>query len=182
MQTGSDDFNPLAPRGARRSSCSARPPLLEFQSTPPSRGETPSRLAQAQQSKDFNPLAPRGARRKIYGSRCFGWEYFNPLAPRGARPGISGHSGHREGFQSTRPSRGETKTIEEQGLVLKISIHSPLAGRDVTLGLAADGSLISIHSPLAGRDIASSPSRTSWATFQSTRPSRGETRMRLPKS
>ena len=78
-------------------------------------------------------------------------------------------------FQSTRPSRGETAMEAVMDRYVKISIHSPLAGRDETGAccygpgghfnpLAPRGARphvmwfpeidygISIHSPLAGRD------------------------------
>ena len=57
-----------------------------------------------------------------------------------------------------------------------ISIHSPLAGRDT--GRVAGGQYlyISIHSPLAGRDDNAEEAASSLGIFQSTRPSRGETR------
>ena len=102
--------------------------------------------------RDFNPLAPRGARRRCgRGRRRYG--HFNPLAPRGARHNRCLTGDEVLIFQSTRPSRGETKLLE--GLV--------------------DGIIISIHSPLAGRDPERSRVRRATRLFQSTRPSRGET-------
>ena len=83
--SGTGYFNPLAPRGARRR---------------PGRGPPPRR--------DFNPLAPRGARRADQPQRPGLHENFNPLAPRGARRRFSPICKHRNRFQSTRPSRGET--------------------------------------------------------------------------
>ena len=56
---------------------------------------------------------------------------FNPLAPRGARLSremITGTEGKK--FQSTRPSRGETLGGWVRVFAIRISIHSPLAGRD----------------------------------------------------
>ena len=56
-------------------------------------------------------------------------------------------------FQSTRPSRGATDAAGEKLTGGEISIHAPLAGRDV--GVSKDTIrrlLISIHAPLAGRD------------------------------
>ncbi len=128
--------------------------------------------------------------------------YFNPLAPRGARlGGDASHETERE-FQSTRPSRGETmpdlfrtcrgrnfNPLAPRGArhlppafvenLKRISIHSPLAGRDLVQYLV--GRIVAIYfNPLAPRG-ARRPSgrRLSGAgPFQSTRPSRGET---LPK-
>ena len=56
-----------------------------------------------------------------------------------------------------------------------ISIHSPLAGRDVRVRPGTGAVCISIHSPLAGRDSPAATRFAMTAEFQSTRPSRGET-------
>ncbi len=81
-------------------------------------------------------------------------------------------------------------------MIAKISIHSPLAGRDMFMLFPLFRLSISIHSPLAGRDnkflclvmssrfqstrpsrgeTSSSGNSSTAAVFQSTRPSRGET-------
>ena len=84
--------------------------------------------------------------------------------------------GSIKGFQSTRPLRGETKSVPEccRAMVFfnplapcgarhasmqqayglsDFSIHSPLAGRDLAGTLDYDKQVkFSIHSPLAGRD------------------------------
>ena len=145
-----------------------------FQSTRPSRGETISARASMLTDCHFNPLAPRGARR-IFDAMPRYVRYFNPLAPRGARRGyfhilrppqaISIHSplAGRDApplpplpiiclFQSTRPSRGETRLTDPPPPNIIISIHSPLAGRDRRRRRCANRRDISIHSPLAGRD------------------------------
>ena len=58
----------------------------------------------------------------------------------------------------------------------KISIHSPLAGRDhASHGCPWHTRHISIHSPLAGRDLEDLTPVPPSQVFQSTRPSRGET-------
>ena len=146
------NFNPLAPRGARRFSKHKHVTAIIFQSTRPSRGETgqPLELECGDYISIHSPLAGRDSTVRLY--RCDAL-HFNPLAPRGARllsasihPGqvlISIHSPlagrdrmamtgsfATSTFQSTRPSRGET--IPRGGLVIHtlISIHSPLAGRD----------------------------------------------------
>ena len=59
---------------------------------------------------------------------------------------------HEQGFQSTRPSRGETGKASPVYHEALISIHSPLAGRDVEVVTPPALFDISIHSPLAGRD------------------------------
>ena len=125
------DFNPLAPRGrdAGVEASVTRDP--EFQSTRPSRGETSPDGGPVKLRKYFNPLAPRGARRPSPPAGRPRTTYFNPLAPRGARRNAAEYCANRSA----------------------ISIHSPLAGRDLYVlrdRIAAD--FISIHSPLAGRD------------------------------
>ena len=57
-----NNFNPLAPRGARPSMKRVIPAASLFQSTRPSRGETPAAHFFPQALRHFNPLAPRGAR------------------------------------------------------------------------------------------------------------------------
>ena len=59
------DFNPRAPRGARRPGCTARPSRQRY----------------------FNPRAPRGARPPLTAPSHCPHGYFNPRAPRGARRG-----------------------------------------------------------------------------------------------
>ena len=56
-------------------------------------------------------------------------------------------------FQSTLPMRGETDFYRQQSEFVRISIHSPHAGRDKTPVIKNFLSQsISIHSPHAGRD------------------------------
>ena len=84
----------------------------------------------------------------------------------------------RAKFQSTRPSRGETADAKLAADGKNISIHSPLAGRDLCQLEMPETPIISIHSPLAGRDFAVRNSAARKCQFQSTRPSRGETTRR----
>ena len=84
-------------------------------------------------SSYFNPRAPCGARLCRLLLILLLFLNFNPRAPCGAR---------RSG-------------AEEEGVVLRISIHAPLAGRDLRLFTFSHGSKISIHAPLAGRDSKS---------------------------
>ena len=55
-------------------------------------------------------------------------------------------------FQSTRPLRGGTEHAIDFRVIMIISIHPPLAGRDIGDSLFAKYYRISIHPPLAGRD------------------------------
>ena len=58
-------------------------------------------------------------------------ENFNPRAPRGARHFANVERKIDSVFQSTRPSRGATAKAREIADRYYISIHAPLAGRDV---------------------------------------------------
>ena len=51
------------------------------------------------------------------------------------------------------PLAGRDVIIPIQGDCSTISIHPPLAGRDLTYNFYYDRLLISIHPPLAGRDL-----------------------------
>ena len=104
------------------------------------------------------------------------YRHFNPRAPCGARP----------------------PQLHSTGITSVISIHAPLAGRDVVLlnsppsyaifqstrplrGATAKWATecnachISIHAPLAGRDRRQPICKTCGRVFQSTRPLRGAT-------
>ena len=102
-------FNPLAPRGAR--------PLL-------------MRDLERQESISIHsPLAGRDTRAPILTPEELEFQSTRPS--RGETKESSDYS-VRGTFQSTRPSRGETKkTVAKKGPEW-ISIHSPLAGRDLT--------------------------------------------------
>ena len=101
-------------------------------------------------------------------------------------------------FQSTRPLRGATALVVSMSGRVRISIHAPLAGRDLTtFGLWAITPIfqstrplrgatscalrlqsrtgISIHAPLAGRDDVDHSKLPPVVRFQSTRPLRGAT-------
>ena len=125
------NFNPRAPRGARQVNIwqnrmldliSIHAPLagrdyaqglwsrdmVLFQSTRPSRGATVTENADTCQNRNFNPRAPRGARHDLRRQL---------------------HRSQR--FQSTRPSRGATAGRGHRQFHLRISLHAPLAGRDL---------------------------------------------------
>ena len=79
-----ENFNPLAPRGARRELVQINNEIQIFQSTSSSRSQTQAVTSGAISFGNFNPLAPRGARQTLT-PRVRELDYFNPLAPRGAR-------------------------------------------------------------------------------------------------
>ena len=57
--------------------------------------------------------------------------YFNPRAPCGARRLTFLNGIDNISFQSTRPLRGATIALDLGGQAKCISIHAPLAGRDI---------------------------------------------------
>ena len=69
-----------------------------------------------------------------------------------------------------------TATLSTKGILLDISTHTPLAGRDLG-GISADflEGRISTHTPLAGRDQVRDVIILRIGIFQLTRPSRGVT-------
>ena len=64
---------------------------------------------------------------------------------------------------------------EEIRAALKISIHAPLAGCDLTAASTRSATNISIHAPLAGCDLILVQSVRPCRAFQSTHPLRGAT-------
>ena len=75
------------------------------------------------------PLAGRDPSRRL-SDRCD--RYFNPRTPCGARPANVCRAALVNGFQSTHPLRGATNSNVAGGFILSISIHAPLAGRDIS--------------------------------------------------
>ncbi len=77
------NFNPLHPRGRRRSAHRRFPPPSQFQPAPPARAETRAG-SMSRSLHNFNPLRPRGRRPMPWGALTT-TVYFNPLRPRGRR-------------------------------------------------------------------------------------------------
>ena len=65
---------------------------------------------------------------------------------------VSKDQGANKEFQSTLLMRGETKSMEDDGKLFYISIHSPHARRDRKDSPQIFKLYISIHSPHARRD------------------------------
>ena len=170
--------------------------LYGFQSTRPSRGETypaassspacpisihsplagrdPRKWRRRRPSGYFNPLAPRGARQDdpVRGRRAAD---FNPLAPRGARRPSSWALRPRRNFNPLAP-RGARPAPPSSWPSSCISIHSPLAGRDVSVRHRFTRSKrFQSTRPSRGETRWRTKPTAPWSRFQSTRPSRGET-------
>ena len=145
-------FNPLPPRGGRRSRRHQTVNQVLFQPTPSSRRETGSTEAIVRSPSYFNPLPPRGGRPRRVRARlsshvfqptpssrretrpstatAFCRTYFNPLPPRGGRrDGRAG--GRKSGEISTHSLLAEgdaAKAAVEE--LIEISTHSRLAEGD----------------------------------------------------
>src|SRR5690554_1168026 len=130
--------------------------FFRFQSTRPLRGATSTRVFSLFLTTPFQSTRPlRGATKtaKKSHTQC---SCFNPRAPcearlRGPFNGVCKHL-----FQSTRPLRGATVGRNQLQSWTCVSIHAPLARRDLT--------------PKAERG---------YSMFQSTRPLRGATCRRI---
>ena len=191
------NFNPLAPRGARLAAFCACSAGRTFQSTRPSRGETaptagvPATICISIHS----PLAGRDGQ-AIDDTKCeVVISIHSPLAGRDlhetflkSHEEISIHSPlagrdqrkrriwlQKSGFQSTRPSRGETD-VRYRAIVMPVNFN-PLAPRgarhDGDMVIRADGRFQSTR-PSRGETLRVPCHARGWS-FQSTRPSRGET-------
>ena len=73
-------------------------------------------------------------------------------------------------FQPTRPLRGATRRAVGLDVVVPISTHAPLAGRDALDGRVALHEGISTHAPLAGRDRTESGSPAAERNFNPRAP------------
>ncbi len=167
-------FNPLAPCGARRGRIVHRQLVPAFQSTRPMRGETHSSCWTVLPSPFQSTRPMRGetlASRPSSGTQ----PNFNPLAPCGARRRLARKYYTPPIFQSTRPMRGETVGAPTLFDFIGISIHSPHAGRDFSVGSSGlSGLYFNPLAPCGARRHADSFISARFG-FQSTRPMRGET-------
>ncbi len=149
-------FNPRAPCGARPKPIKANSPKRQFQSTRPVRGAT------------------RTEQRIKCCDACF-----NPRAPCGARPMSKTKTHFNSPFQSTRPVRGATMQMRTQCLMQCVSIHAPRAGRDWRKSLIIFTFLRFNPRAPCGARRSSTVVHNGFDMFQSTRPVRGATQMRL---
>ena len=147
------NFNPHSPCGERRVPLTYASCICQFQSTLPLRGATPPAQADGPRSNHFNPHSPCGERRRRWSHRRLLCN-FNPHSPCGERRCLHGRGMRRQVFQSTLPLRGATHVVlQRDQLLLRISIHTPLAGSDRDEGITDRAIDISIHTPLAGSDL-----------------------------
>ena len=101
-----------------------------FQSTPPMRGATSSRMMSSFDGCYFNPRPPCGERPEDV---TVNGEIFR-ISIHAPHAGSDNHSkqttNQTGGFQSTPPMRGATALYVVVVIALKISIHAPHAGSD----------------------------------------------------
>src|SRR5690554_6206040 len=73
-------------------------------------------------------------------------------------------------FQSTRPLRGATLHACIMWLAVGVSIHAPLARRDLMQRWQSENAPVSIHAPLARRDIYKFTNRHNYESFNPRAP------------
>ena len=122
-------FNPLSPCGERRTVYINVNPESRFQSTLPMRGETSFDLHNTNR-RFISIHSPHAGRDALKALIRLHYKNFNPLSPCGERQKYPDMTLKIIKFQSTLPMRGETGLRREHGQSLRISIHSPHAGRD----------------------------------------------------
>ena len=142
-----------SPRAGRTPRCQASIRFaIKFQLTRPVRGEPADDATDAQGSR-ISTHSPRAGRTPLRLRRPQRVWDFNSLAPCGANRASCPRWRRRSKFQLTRPVRGEPSGIFVSPYSLKISTHSPRAGRTYLGCLFGVHTFISTHSPRAGRTI-----------------------------
>ena len=171
------DFNPRAPRGARRRTlqivykeegisihvpreghdpcgehADARQP--QFQSTCPARGTTIHIDYLRKSLPYFNPRAPRGARLTIQPRVTGAVSYFNPRAPRGARRSVSMDDTCAIRISIHVPREGHDVNTTKRGVEL-VAFQSTCPARGTTVQVPNPNTArgISIHVPREGHDL-----------------------------
>ena len=176
-----DYFNPRAPCGARLLPCRASRTLQTFQPTRPLRGATTAEQQYCIAQGHFNPRAPCGAR--LWNSQfVLHLNQFQPTRPLRGATRTTWQTLTFGIFQPTRPLRGATAAPEQKALVLLISTHAPLAGRD---RWRPDSSATEFHfNPRApcGARLHRAVRQPRALLFQPTRPLRGATASSAPRT
>ena len=146
----------------------------EFQSTRPLRGGTIN-LCRVKRQRDISIHPPLAGRDALDVVVVLLIGDFNPPAPCGAGLGGLLRESMARGFQSTRPLRGGTSIHASVARGQGISIHPPLAGRDLRRPIC--GTRFRNFNPPApcGAGLDMYFRKYGYATFQSTRPLRGGT-------
>ena len=150
----SDLFQSTLPsQGATRTTLTIQALIMVFQSTLPSQGATFPHLVNLFANVDFNPRSPHRERHRSY-IYTLEKSNFNPRSPHRERLVPLTMAGAAYQFQSTLPSQGATKIVEDVTFSSDISIHAPLTGSDLgRLDRYIRYADISIHAPLTGSDF-----------------------------
>ena len=112
------NFNPLSPHGERPALAASAAALALISIHSPHTGRDQTKSGDLTTSLDFNPLSPHGERRRDGGRYAQAADDFNPLSPHGERqPGASGCISPVP-FQSTLPTRGETREFRSLRLLI----------------------------------------------------------------
>ena len=120
--------------------------------------------------------APLAGRDRSYRGHNPQYGNFNPRAPCGARPVVPPAAISPTEFQSTRPLRGATAlTCCAVMLRQYFNPRAPCGARLQEQRDTLTRYAISIHAPLAGRDLSYNLYKGDDIIFQSTRPLRGAT-------
>ena len=123
------NFNPRAPRGARRNYLERLCEIIVFQSTCPARGTTDVYQA-IHAIQEISIHVPREGHDASGTPSGPDPGYFNPRAPRGARHLWPRQAVEEFLFQSTCPARGTTVVQIRDNDADSISIHVPREGHD----------------------------------------------------
>ena len=125
-----------------------------FQSTRPLRGATAETTRSLRDCCYFNPRAPCGARLLGLGSNQQADQFQSTRPLRGATAELSRRLKAECQFQSTRPLRGATPDFQvSQTLRNYFNPRAPCGARQQHGRRAYISRCISIHAPLAGRDV-----------------------------
>ena len=170
------NFNPRTPCGARPCpSTRSSAVLLNFNPRAPC-GARLKKSSISTSLMDFNPRAPCGARPtcSLYMISTSLFQSTRPL--RGATPHSPASRSVSCRFQSTRPLRGATDCeVRVRRAASNFNPRAPCGARPQRADAVCKVAGISIHAPLAGRDLRGTTAQSSLHQFQSTRPLRGAT-------
>ena len=163
-----DDFNPLAPCGARRPAGSPGRRAREFQSTCSVRSKTWTQESTLRMMNYFNPLAPCGARPNccLLGLRPLLFQ--STCSVRSKTQNGPAFRRWGSAFQSTCSVRSKTTVFQHPVSARSISIHLLRAEQDYVLARARVPNGISIHLLRAEQDAFNHMQVLHDEKFQST--------------
>ena len=168
------DFNPHAPRGARLMPCLVRRRHNGFQSTRPAWGATDTQGVIAW-AKEFQSTRPAWGATVVVQSMEFCGK-FQSTRPAWGATNSSPFAHAPVGFQSTRPAWGATATpLARRAVHLNFNPHAPRGARQGCLGDGRESTGFQSTRPAWGATMALSR-MSQGILFQSTRPAWGATK------